>query len=124
MKTFLRNQGWEFLLGIVMVLSISKPALAIDWDGEGPTSEWLDALNWEFIAIPTTADTATIINDIAAITGVFVPPIQILQLGSGSSSGGLTMTGGSGAATLEVIDTVSVGEAGELNVGLLARICG
>ncbi|MGI9430192.1 MAG: hypothetical protein ACR2NM_16140 [Bythopirellula sp.] len=107
--------------GLLLMLVIANlrttSVCAVDWDGGGPSSEWLDPLNWDPNGVPTIADSATILNDTAMITGVFVPAISSLQLGSSNAPGGLTMLGAGNFAFLEVLNTITVAKAGALQVG-------
>jgi hypothetical protein len=64
-----------------------------------------------------TADTATIVNDTATITGVSVPTVMAVELGLGSAPGGLAMTGGVNPAVLNVVTNVAVASAGNLTLG-------
>jgi hypothetical protein len=77
----------------------------------------MEAANWQFNAIPTTADTATIVNDTATITGQTVPGVMAVELGMGSFSGGLTMTGNVNPSLLNVATSVTVAPAGQLTLG-------
>ena len=93
------------------------PARAVLWDGGGVNSEWIEPANWQFNVLPNTADTATIINDTATITGVVVPTVFAVELGLGSMPGGLVMTGGANPAGLNVVTNVAVASAGNLTLG-------
>lgn len=93
------------------------PAWAVQWDGGGTTSSWMEAANWQFNAIPTTADTATIVSDTATITGQTVPSVMAVELGLGSFAGGLTMTGSVNPSVLNVATSVTVAPAGQLALG-------
>lgn len=95
----------------------AAPAWAVLWDGGGTTSSWMEAANWQFNAIPTTADTATIVNDTATIAGQTVPGVMAVELGMGSFSGGLTMTGSVNPSVLNVATSVTIAPAGQLTIG-------
>ena len=95
----------------------AAPAWAVQWDGGGTTSSWMEAANWQFNAIPTTADTATIVSDTATIAGQTVPGVMAVELGMGSFSGGLTMTGNVNPSVLNVATSVTVAPAGQLTLG-------
>jgi hypothetical protein len=107
-----------FFVGAILLASVAaESARAVLWDGGGTTSEWNEPANWQFNVLPTTADTATIVGDTAAITGVTAPGVMSVQLGMGSMTGGLTMTGGSGPAIINVVTNVNVASAGALSIG-------
>ena len=107
----------RLLLVMCVAVSCVSPCSAVEWDGGGPTDDWLDPLNWQFNMVPGTTDTATIINDTATITGAFVPPVQFLEVATPNIAGGLTMTGGLSSATLEVLSTATISKPGTLQVG-------
>ena len=98
------------LIVALVAVAVSTPAQAVLWDGGGVNSEWIEPANWQFNVLPTTADTAT-------ITGVIVPPVFAVELGLGSLSGGLVMTGGANPAGLNVVTNVAVAGAGSLTLG-------
>jgi hypothetical protein len=87
------------------------------WDGGGVTSEWSEPANWQFNALPTTADTAMIRNDTATITGTMVPHVFAVEVGAGSTPGGLTMNGNVNPAGLTAVTSVAVASAGNLTLG-------
>ena len=92
-------------------------AHAVEWDGGGVTNEWNDPANWEFDIVPGFADTATIINDTAAITGTFPPTIENLDVGLGFLPGALNLISTGSPAMLEVSDLSLVGVSGSLALG-------
>jgi hypothetical protein len=100
-----------------LILGASAPAHAVLWDGGGVTSEWIEPANWQFNVLPNTADTATIINDTATITGGVVPPVFAVELGLGPTPGGLVMAGGANPAGLNVVTNVAVASAGSFTLG-------
>jgi hypothetical protein len=110
-------RGVPFVAAVLLAAAAAIPARGVNWDGGGTTSEWLEAANWQFNALPTTADAATIVNDTATITGVTVPGVMTIQLGMGSLPGGLTMTGGVNQANINVVTNVAVASAGSLALG-------
>ncbi len=101
----------------MLVVAISAPADAVLWDGGGVNSEWNEPANWQFNMLPTPADTATIINDTATITNVVVPPVFAVELGLGSTPGGLVIAGGVSSGGLNVATNVAVASAGSLTLG-------
>jgi hypothetical protein len=101
----------------MLVTGTVPPARAVLWDGGGVNSEWIEPANWQFNMLPTAADTATIINDTATITGVVVPPVFATELGLGSMPGGLVIAGGVNPAGLNVVTNVAVASAGSLTLG-------
>jgi hypothetical protein len=101
----------------MLAAAAAAPARGVLWDGGGTTSEWLEPANWQFNVLPTTADTAMIVNDTATISGVAVPGVMAVQLGMGSLPGGLTMTGGVNPASISVVTNVAVASAGSLALG-------
>jgi hypothetical protein len=105
------------LVTALLASVVSAPSRAVLWDGGGVNSEWIEPANWQFNVLPTPADTATIINDTATITGVVVPPVFAVELGLGSMPGGLVMTGGVNPAGLNVVTNVAVASAGSLTLG-------
>jgi hypothetical protein len=105
------------LVAAMLVAGAAAPAGAVLWDGGGVNSEWIEPANWQFNVLPNTADTATITNDTATITGVVVPPVFAVELGLGSMPGGLVMTGGVNPAGLNVVTNVAVASAGSLTLG-------
>ena len=110
--------AWWARAGIcVLTWCGAVPAWAVLWDGGGTTSSWMEAANWQFNAIPTTADTATIVSDTASITGQAVPGVMAVELGMGSFSGGLTMSGGVNPSVLNVATSVTLAPAGQLTLG-------
>lgn len=102
---------------MVAVFAAAPSAPAVNWDGGGVTSEWLEAANWQLDTIPSASQSAVIVNDTATITGTGVPTILSLALGSGSMPGGLTMTGTSAPASLSVGTSATVAPAGTLALG-------
>ncbi len=110
-------RGVSLVAAVLLAAVAATPVHGVLWDGGGSTSEWLEPANWQFNALPTTADTATIVNDTATITGVTVPGVMTIQLGMGSLPGGLTMTGGVNPANINVVTNVAVASAGGLALG-------
>jgi hypothetical protein len=110
-------RGVRFAAAVLLAAAAATPAPGVLWDGGGSTSEWIEPANWQFNALPTTADTATIVNDTATITGVTVPGVMAIQLGMGSLPGGLTMTGGVNQANINVVTNVALASAGNLALG-------
>ncbi len=110
------RRGLQALAGL-LAASVALPAGAVLWDGGGATSDWIEPANWQFNLVPTTADTATIVNDTATIAGRTVPTIMAAEFGSGSLPGGLTITGGANPGGLNVVTSVSVAGAGTLTLG-------
>jgi hypothetical protein len=105
------------LLACILIAGFATPARGVLWDGGGSTSAWIEPANWQFNALPTTADTATIVSDTAIIDAVFVPTVMAVELGLGSLSGGLVITGGSNPGGLNVVTNVAVASAGSLTLG-------
>ena len=86
-------RGWLF--ACMLIAGFASPARGVLWDGGGSTSAWIEPANWQFNALPTTADTATIVSDVATIDALVVPTVMAVELGMGSLPGGLIITGGS-----------------------------
>jgi hypothetical protein len=107
----------DWLLACMLIAGFATPARGVLWDGGGSTSAWIEPANWQFNAIPTTADTATIISDVATIDAVIVPTVMAVELGMGSLSGGLVITGGSNPGRLNVVTNVAIASAGSLTLG-------
>ena len=105
------------LLAWLAVVCFISPAEAVLWDGGGVTSEWTEPANWQFNLIPTTADTATITNDTATITGVVPPTVFAAELGLGTLPGALTIAGGVNPGRLNAVTNVAVASAGNLTLG-------
>lgn len=92
-------------------------ASAINWDGGGQTSEWIEPANWEFNVVPSGSQTATILNDVANITLGDVPTVFAVEVGLGPAPGGLNLAAGSGVAALRVTSNVAVAPGGVLSIG-------
>jgi hypothetical protein len=92
-------------------------ASAINWDGGGQTSEWIEAANWEFNIVPSGSQTATIINDVANITLGDVPTVFAVEIGLGPAPGGVNISAGSGLAALHATSNVAVAAGGALSIG-------
>jgi hypothetical protein len=108
-------RGWLFAW--MLIAGFATPARGVLWDGGGGTSAWIEPANWQFNVLPTTADTATIVSDTATIDAVVVPTVMAVELGMGSLSGGLVITGGSTPGGLNVVTNVAVASAGNLTLG-------
>jgi hypothetical protein len=101
----------------MLVSCIATPARGVLWDGGGSTSAWIEPANWQFNVLPTTADAATIVSDVATIDALVVPTVMAVELGIGSLPGGLVITGGLNPGGLNVVTNVSVASAGILTLG-------
>ncbi len=105
------------LLTALLFHLCAAPAQGVLWDGGGTTSAWIEPANWQFNALPGTADTATIVSDTATIAGVVVPIVMAVEIGSGSLPGGLVITGGSSVGGLNVVTSVAVAGGGSFTLG-------
>lgn len=108
-------RGWLF--AYMLIAGFATPAMGVLWDGGGSTSAWIEPANWQFNIVPTTADIATIVSDTATIDALVVPTVMAVELGMGSLSGGLVITGGSNPGRLNVVTNVTVASAGSLTLG-------
>jgi hypothetical protein len=105
------------LFAVLATVASAGTASAINWDGGGQTSEWIEPANWEFNIVPSGSQTATILNDVANITLGDVPAVFAVELGLGPAPGGLNIAAGSGLAALRVTSNVAVAPGGVLSIG-------
>lgn len=108
---------YTWLFASLLIASFTTPARGVLWDGGGSTSAWIEPANWQFNAVPATADTATIVGDTATIDAIVVPTVLAVELGTGTLPGELVITGGSSPGRLNVVSNVAVAAAGNLTLG-------
>lgn len=125
MQPLCRHLCWTCLLGSAVLwlcpAHVGAQGLAL-WDGEGVNSEWAEPANWQNNTPPTPNDTARILNDTATITatftgGAFTAVVNSLEVGLGTTPGGLVMDGDGGVAILHATSQASIGAQAKLAVG-------
>lgn len=121
-RRLLRRVAWQLAAAATAVTSASTTLAAdILWDGGGFNSEWIEPANWTNNQIPSTGDTAIIVDDTALVTASVPPTVMRVEIGqAGAPPGGLVIDGGTGPlgfAALNVVNGVAVADGSGLTLG-------
>jgi hypothetical protein len=98
-----RRLAFGFILSTSWLAQFAAKAVTIDWDGQGPSTDWENAVNW-------TGDLLPGLSDIASIGGATIDLSSAQSVnGFASSEDGILEIGGGGS--------LSVGSGGLFNEG-------